>query len=76
MDEISFGLPEACRLLGLGRTTLYQAIKSGELRALKAGRRTLISRQDLEDYLKSRPCLHGNNVCVSSGRSRAAGSGK
>jgi excisionase family DNA binding protein len=33
---------EACRRTGLGRTRIYQAISSGELRAMKCGHRTLI----------------------------------
>ena len=57
MDPLAYGLPEASRLLGLGRTTLYAAINSRELKAVKAGRRTLITHQALQDYLGTRPCL-------------------
>jgi excisionase family DNA binding protein len=57
MEKIAFNLPEACQALGLGRTTLYAAIKIGELKAVKAGRRTLITREALQDFLDQRPSL-------------------
>ena len=71
-DKLAFGLPEAGRLLGLGRTSLYMAINAGELHAIKAGRRTLIRRQDLETYLATRPAALDH----SGERSRSVGSKK
>jgi hypothetical protein len=40
---------------GLGRSSLYAAIKSGQLAARKAGRRTIVLRADLDDFLRSLP---------------------
>jgi len=40
---------EAARILGLGRTTLYEAIGSGALRSLKIGKRRLITLEALKD---------------------------
>lgn len=40
---------------GMSRTTLYEALKRGDLTARKAGRRTLISFAELEAYLASLP---------------------
>jgi len=58
MNQLAYGLPGARRQLGdIGRTKLYAAIKSGELKAIKVGRRTLITHQALQDYLDTRPCL-------------------
>ncbi len=48
-------LPEAIRFSGLSRTSIYEALKRGDLKARKAGRRTLISFADLEAYLASLP---------------------
>jgi excisionase family DNA binding protein len=61
MDRLAYGLSEACQLLGLGRTTLYAAIKSGELKARKVRRRTLILHDDLIAFLKALPASATGN---------------
>jgi excisionase family DNA binding protein len=40
---------------GLGRTTIYEEIKLGRLRAHKCRKRTLITEDDAEDWLRSLP---------------------
>lgn len=42
---------EAAELLGVGRTTVYQLLRSGELPYGKIGRRTVISRATLEGFV-------------------------
>ena len=46
---------EACAMAGIGRTKLYQAITEGNLKARKCGKRTLVLRDDLRDFLASLP---------------------
>ena len=48
-------ISEACAVAGIGRTKLYQAIADGHLKARKCGKRTLILRGDLRDFLTSLP---------------------
>ena len=53
--RLAYTISEACALTSLGRTTLYLAIKSGELKTHKVGRRTLITKKELVAWLDSRP---------------------
>lgn len=48
-------LPEAILFSGMSRTSIYEALKRGDLTARKAGRRTLLSFRDLEAYLAGLP---------------------
>jgi excisionase family DNA binding protein len=43
---------EAARLCSIGRTTLYAALSSGELKSIKIGTRRLITLEALRDWLK------------------------
>jgi excisionase family DNA binding protein len=52
---IAVTIPDAVRLSGCSRSSLYEALKRGDLIARKAGRRTLISLTDLKAYLASLP---------------------
>ena len=54
-SPIAVTIPDAVRFSGCSRSALYLALKRGDLRARKAGRRTLISFADLEAYLASLP---------------------
>jgi excisionase family DNA binding protein len=52
---ITITIPGAVSASGLSRTTIYEALKRGELTAVKAGRRTLIRFSELEAYMASLP---------------------
>ncbi|TIL42793.1 helix-turn-helix domain-containing protein [Mesorhizobium sp.] len=52
---ITVTIPDAVKATGMSRTSIYEALKRGDLTARKAGRRTLISFADLESYLASLP---------------------
>ncbi len=43
---------EACQLTRLSRATLYERIAAGLLNVIKDGRRTFISGEEIERYLK------------------------
>jgi excisionase family DNA binding protein len=51
---------EACAASRCGRTTVYEAIKRGELRALKRGKSTLILESDLRRWLEAMPAIKPN----------------
>jgi excisionase family DNA binding protein len=58
MLKLALRIDEVCDATGLGRTSIYAAIKNGFLRARKCGRVTIILSSDLERFLQTLPALH------------------
>jgi excisionase family DNA binding protein len=54
-EKLAFTMKEAAAALGIGRTTLWQAISDGKLAALKLGSRTLIPADALRQWVASMP---------------------
>lgn len=44
-------VPEAAALLGVGRTSIYELMKSGDLRSVKIGARRLVLRASIESFV-------------------------
>lgn len=44
----------AAEYVAVSRSTLYELIKSGEISVIKLGRRTIIARSELDDFLRRR----------------------
>jgi excisionase family DNA binding protein len=55
--KLALSVAEAAVEAGVGRDQVYGAIKSGQLIAKKWGRRTIIRRDDLEEFLAALPPL-------------------
>ena len=51
MHPISLSITDAARAIGVGRTTLYKFINSGELETSKLGSRTLVKTESLHRLL-------------------------
>ena len=58
---IAVTIPDAVQATGMSRTSIYEALKRGDLSARKAGRRTLISFADLQAYLASLPAYQAGS---------------
>ena len=48
VGKLAYRVDEACHALGIGRTSLYEMVKSGELKLIKVAGRTLVPRSELE----------------------------
>ena len=54
-QKVALTVEEAAEICGIGRTSLYCAIRDGKLIARKAGRRTIILMADLQNFLDALP---------------------
>ncbi len=53
--RLMYTVAEVARLLGIGRSTAYELVLSGELPAVRIGRRWLVSPTVLRDLLGQEP---------------------
>ena len=53
----AMSVAQFCQNYATGRTTAYQEINSGRLRARKCGKHTIITEDDAEDWLRSLPVI-------------------
>lgn len=62
-----YGKDAAASELGVGLTTVYHLVKGGKLKAVKLGRRTLITGESLAAYIASLP-----DAIPATGHAKAA----
>jgi len=53
---LTLTIREALRATGIGRTTLYKLIDSGQIRRVKVGKRTLVWYDDLQKLVAPEDC--------------------
>ena len=59
MEKLAYSIREVVEAGGGSRTVVYEAIKSGALKAKKRGKRTIILADDLTQYLEALPDFPG-----------------
>jgi excisionase family DNA binding protein len=62
IQQRAMSIDEFCQRYGVGRTSAYEEIKQGRLRGLKVGRRTIITEDDAEAWLRRLPVLETGAV--------------
>lgn len=50
-ERLAFSVEEARKLLGLGRGSMYEAVRIGQIPSIRIGRRILIPRVAIEQLL-------------------------
>ena len=53
-EPLAVRIPEAARMIGIGQSTLYQYVASGEIEIIKIGRSTVVSMDALRDFIERR----------------------
>lgn len=54
-DKIFVRIPEAVKMMGISKSSLYNEIKAGNLRIKKSGRNTLIAVSDIKYWAEGLP---------------------
>ena len=54
-DKLLVPIPEAARIMGIGRSTLYNEINASRLKVRKAGKRTLVASSDIHEWCRNLP---------------------
>lgn len=55
MEKLTYSVPEVVTATGIARSTIYAAMQSGQLQARKWGRRTLVTRAELDRFIAALP---------------------
>ena len=53
-DRIAVRIPEACRMIGIGRSKLYELMDAGDLETIKVGASRLILVSSLQAFVEQR----------------------
>lgn len=55
VEPAAFGILSAARIMGVSRSTVFAEIADGRLEARKVGRKTLITRDAIANWLSNLP---------------------
>ncbi len=55
LAPLAYRVPDACTVLGIGRTSLYELMAAGKLRAIRVAGRTLVDAESARALIASAP---------------------
>lgn len=67
MLKIALSPSEAAAAIGLGKSKLYELLRSGEISAKKSGGRTIITVAELQRFIDTLPPTHSARNDFSAG---------
>jgi excisionase family DNA binding protein len=73
MSELAYSLPEAAKILGIGKTLAYEAAARGEIPTIKIGSRLIVPRAALDDVLSRWSQPHNTQGVPDDTKRRAVG---
>ena len=50
--KMTLTVPEAAQLVGICKPKMYELVRAGKFRTVKVGKKILISRQSLQDWIR------------------------
>ena len=50
--KVTLTVPEAARLIGISNPKMYELVRAGQVRSIRVGKKILISRKSLLDWLR------------------------
>lgn len=54
IEPLAVRIPQAAQMIGVGKSTLYELIASGEIETVKIGRSTLVLTEGLKLFVSKR----------------------
>jgi excisionase family DNA binding protein len=54
LTPLTVSIADCTALLGIGRSTAYRLIESGDLQSRKCGRRTLVTMQSIREFAQGK----------------------
>ena len=52
VTKMTLTVPEAARLIGISKPKMYELVRAGKFNSVRVGKKILISRKSLEDWIK------------------------
>ena len=57
-EPLAYRIPDACHVLGLGKTSIYELMKLGKLKAIRVAGRTLIEANSARELIAAAPSIN------------------